>query len=442
LANTAASKSDKEYLVTYGPAILIAIIGFWVAYQFVQPAPPDRIVISAGRMDGAYYLFAKQYRDVLSRSGIDLEIRTSAGSVQNIERLRAPGESVDLAFVQGGTTQRQDSSGLMSLGSLYYEPLWVFYRGGGRLGRLAQLRAKRLAVSEPGSGTRLVALQLLKDSGIENAPTVISAIGGGDAADALLRGEVDAAFFVSSPRSPVIRRLLEASGIGLLSFERAEAYTRSHRYLSRVTLPRGVVNLQRDLPARSTVLLAPTANLVARADLHPALVDLLLQAAGEIHGSGGLFERTGEFPSADYLVYPLSLEAKRYYKRGPSFLQRYLPFWAATFVDRMIVMLIPVVALLFPLFKILPPTYRWRVRRKIYRWSRDVKVIDLALHDRPSSDELDRCAGELEQIEGEIKRMAIPLAYTDQLYNLRLHVDLVRGKTREARVNMAPDRDE
>ncbi len=432
-----ANRTDREYLITYGSAILIAIIGFWVAYQFVQPAPPDRIVISTGRADGAYYLFARQYRDLLAGSGIELDIRTSAGSVENIKRLLAADGHLDLAFVQGGTNQTQGSPSLVSLGSLYYEPLWVFYRGGGQLGRLAQLRGKRLAVGEPGSGTRPVALQLLQENGIDGAPTVISDIGGSEAADALVHARVDTAFFIASPRSPLIRQLLETKGLKLMSFDRAEAYTRIHRYLSRVILPRGVIDLEHDLPARDTVLLAPTANLVARSDLHPALVDLVLRVATEVHGSGGLFDKTGEFPSPKHLEFALSPEAKRYYKRGPSFWQRYLPFWAATFVDRMIVMLVPIIALLFPLFKIVPPTYKWRVRRRVYRWYKDVKSIDIGLYYAKSAEKLAEYVSELDRIDAEVNKMSIPLAYADQLYNLRMHIDLVRHKIEDAAKNMA-----
>ena len=417
---------NKEYLKVFGPALLIAIIGFWVTYQFVEPAPPDRIVISTGRKDGAYYLFAQQYRDILARHYITLEIQTSAGSVENIKRLRA--KTVDIAFVQGGATESKPTNDLVSLGSLYYEPLWVFYRSDTQFKRLTDLKGKKVAVGQKGSGTRSVALNLLKNNGISRSSTALSALSGQNAANAILRGEVDAAFFIASPRSPVLHKLLSTKEIDLMTFERAEAYTRIHHYLSTVSLPQGVIDLQKNIPDVDTTLIAATANLVARTDFHPALIDLLLQSAKEVHGPGGLFERRGEFPSPRYPIFPLSDEAERIYRRGPSFLRRYLPFWAATFVDRMIVMLIPFIALLVPLVRILPPTYRWRMRSRIYRWYKHVKAVDLGLDDEKSPDRLKKLLAELDRIESEVNKIATPLPYADQLYTLRVHINLVRGK--------------
>ncbi len=429
---------NKEQLKIFGPAFLVAIIGFWIAYQFVAPAPPDNIVISTGRKDGAYYLFAEEYRDILGRSGITLEIRTSAGSVENIKRLEAKEGGVDLAFVQGGTKRPQGSGNLVSLGSLYYEPLWVFYRGGKAVKRLPELVGKKIAIGEPGSGTRPVALQVLKDNAMGQSPTPVSSVGGKAAASMLLRGDVDAAFFIASPRSATIHQLLLASDIRLMSFDRAEAYARIHRYLSRVTLPQGVIDLHRNIPPADATLIAVAANLVVRQDFHPALIDLLLQTATKVHGTGNLFERPGEFPSPMYLEFPLSNEAARFYRRGPSFLRRYLPFWAATFIDRMIVMLIPFFALLIPLIRILPPTYRWRVRSRIYRWYKNVQAVDVGLRDEQSPERLGELMAELDRIEGELSKISVPPAYADQLYTLRVHINLVRGKLLEAMKNVAP----
>lgn len=415
---------NKEYLKIFGPALLVAIIGFGVAYQFVEPAPPHRIIMSTGGKRGAYYLFAMQYRDILARNDITLEIRTSAGSVENIERLKA--KTADLAFVQGGTKKSTGPQNLVSLGSLYYEALWVFYRSSKQLNRLTDLRGKRIAVGQEGSGTRPVALQLLKDNAVSRSPTVLSPLGGQDAATALVRGDVDAAFFIASVRSPIVRKLLTSRGTKLMSFERAEAYTRTHRFLSNVTLPQGVIDLEKNIPPIDTTLIAATANLVVRRGFHPALIDLLLQTAADVHGTGGLLERQDEFPSPKYLEFPLGKEAQRYYKRGPSFLRRILPFWAATLVDRMVVMLIPLIALLLPLFKVVPPTYRWRVRSRIYRWYKDVKGVDLGLKDEQSRERLTMYMAELDRIEDEVNKISTPLSYADQLYNLRMHISLVR----------------
>ncbi|MFQ5994719.1 MAG: TAXI family TRAP transporter solute-binding subunit [Acidiferrobacterales bacterium] len=428
---------NREYLITLGPAILIAIAGFWVAYQFVQPAPPHTIVISTGSKDGAYYAFAQQYRQVLARDKISLEIKTSAGSLENIGRLQAKEGRIDLAFVQSGTREGQNSQALESLGSLYYEPLWVAHRHRLKVNRLTDLRGKRIAVGAIGSGTRVIALRLLAGNAVTRAPTVILDVGGQAAVDGLRRGTIDAAFIIAGAKSPVVRKLAQTRGVQLMSFERADAYTRIHPYLSKVILPQGVVDLEKNLPVSDKVLLAATANLVVRADLHPALVDLLLQAASEIHGRGGLFERVGEFPSPLHVEFPLSKEAARYYKRGRSFLRRYLPFWVATFVDRAIVMLVPIVALLIPLSRIVPPAYRWQIRRKIYRRYKDIKAVDTALRAKLSVDELDSYERELDKIEDEVKSISTPLSYADQLYDLRVHIDLVRRKLEKAKQDVA-----
>ncbi|MFQ5961360.1 MAG: TAXI family TRAP transporter solute-binding subunit, partial [Candidatus Methylomirabilales bacterium] len=303
---------------------------------------------------------------------------------------------------------------------------------------LPELAGKKIAVGERGSGTRSVALQVLKDNAVGRSPTTLSSVGGTSAAAALLRGDIDAAFFIASPRSSTVHKLLIASEISLMSFDRAEAYTRIHHYLSRVTLPQGVIDLQKNVPPVDTTLIAATANLVVRKDFHPALVDLLLQAATEVHGAGNLFERPGEFPSPKYLEFPLSNEAARFYRRGPSFLRRYLPFWAATFVDRMIVMLIPFIALLIPLFRILPPTYRWRMRSRIYRWYKNVKAVDVRLRNEHAPEQLKELMAELDRIEDEANKISTPPAYADRLYTLRVHINLVRGKLLEAMKDIAP----
>ena len=419
---------NKELLTTYGSAFLVAILGFWIAYQFVQPAPPNRIVMSTGRKDGAYYLFAQQYRDIFARSGITLEIRTSVGSLENVERVDK-GE-VDIAFVQGGTYPSKYRQHLVSLGSMYYEPLWVFYHSRTRVSEIIGLNGKRIAVGEEGSGTRAVAELLLEENGIRRSPTVLSSLGGRDASNALLKREVDAAFFIASPRSPTVQELLTESQtkIKLMDFRRAEAYTRRHRHLFSLTFPQAVIDLQKNIPPHDTTLIATTANLVVGMDFHPALVDLVLTAAKEIHGAPGLFEEQGEFPSPRYSEFPLSEEAERYYRRGPSFLRRVLPFWAATFVDRMIVLLIPLIALLYPLFKVVPPTYRWRMRAKIYRWYKQVKAVDLGVQDEQTPERLRTLMAELDRIEGEVKKITTPLPYASQLYDLRLHIELLRER--------------
>ncbi|MEW8013330.1 MAG: TAXI family TRAP transporter solute-binding subunit [Candidatus Sedimenticola endophacoides] len=337
---------------------------------------------------------------------------------------------------RGGTARPPLDPELISLGSLYFEPLWVFYREGQPLARLSDLADRRIAIGPEGSGTRSLALQLLEENGIRESAGQHPPLPGEAAADALVSGEVDAAFFVASPQSPVVGRLLASPGIRLLSFDRADAYTGRHRYLTSVVLPEGMIDLARNLPHKDTRLLAASANLVARKGLHPALVDLLLQAATASHGDGGWFEARGQFPSARYLAYPLSKEAQRFHEHGPPLLQRYLPFWAATLVDRLKVMLLPLVALMIPLFKLMPPLYRWRIRSRIYRWYREVLSIDRDL-DSEKTD-LRAAIGDLDAIDREVAKVSVPLSYAEELYDLRLHIALVREKLERSREETRP----
>jgi len=415
-------------LMTFGTAFLVTFIGFVIAWQFVNPAPPRSIVIATGHADGAYYLFAERYREILARNGIELQIRTTAGSLENLALLQDEDSNVSLAFVQGGSGADADAGRLTSLGSLYYEPLWIFYRGTHKLTRLTELQEKRVAIGEPGSGTYAVASLLLADNFIDPDSDRIQATGGDSAARALLQGDIDALFMVAAPAAPLLQQLLHRHDVHLMSLDRTAAYTRLHHFLSAVTLPEGVIDLQANIPPGDTRLLAATANLVARRDIHPALVSLLLQTATLVQGSGGLFEAPGEFPNSSNLEFPLDDDARRYYRNGPPFLQRYLPFWTANLIDRLKVMLVPLLTLLLPLIKIMPPTYRWQVRKKIYRWYHELQALDTGTRDRPSRDSLDSLLQRLDALEEDVRKVSVPLSYADELYSLRQHIGLVRNK--------------
>ncbi|MCB1801124.1 MAG: TAXI family TRAP transporter solute-binding subunit [Gammaproteobacteria bacterium] len=417
----------KHQMKIYGPAALLVLAAFVLAYQFIKPAPPDTVVMATGGTDGAYHGFATRYAQRLAREGITLELRPSAGSVENIRLLR-DGE-VSLALVQGGVDDgAPDATGLQSLGSVYYEPLWLFHRRDQTINDLRDLAGLRIAVGPEGSGTRALVSRLLKDNGVSDSGQWDPA-GGEGAVDAVIEGRVDAAFFVISAQSPLIDRLLRAPDVALADFVRADAYTRRYRFLSSLSLPRGAVDLAADIPERTVHLLAPTANLVVHPDLHPALIDLVLQAASEVHQAGGWFEGEGEFPKPALLAYPLNSDADRYYEHGPPFLQRYLPFWAASLVDRLKVMLLPLLVLLLPLIKVMPPIYTWRMRSRVYRWYDELELAEQQLAD--GTRDRAHVFAELDRIESEVQRVKVPLSFTDQLYHLRQHIDLVRRINRE-----------
>ncbi|MEO5336262.1 MAG: ABC transporter substrate-binding protein [Magnetospirillum sp. WYHS-4] len=419
-------RGQNERIRTFGLGFLITVLGFLVAYQFVEPAPPSTIRLATGSALGAYQLFGESYRKILARQGVTLELVPSEGSVANLRSLKDEATGIQVAFVQGGTAPAVDPSGLTALGSLFLEPLWVFMREGEQVDRLSRLKGRRLAVGAEGSGTRIVAFRLLDENGIGADEAEMLPLAGPEAHVALQSGEIDAALVVASPRAPLIEAMLKDESLRLMTFEQAEAYALRTRYLSPVRLPRGVVDLGADLPPADVTLVAPAAMMVARDDLHPALVSLLLQTARQVHGPGDLFETPGTFPSARFAEFPLSDEAERFLRSGPPLLQQYLPFWAANLVDRLKVMLIPVVTLLIPLSKILPPVYRWRVTSRISRWYRDLLAIETQAAEATDPQALKDMLTRLKAIDDEVKRLPVPLSYADAAYSLRMHIRLVR----------------
>lgn len=433
LGRTVDHVSLRELVIAAIPVALITIAAFWIAYQFVQPAPPKTLTMTTGAEGGAYRAYAEQYRRILARNDIDLRLRTSSGSLENLQRLRDGDSGVDVGFVQSGVLGNADPTGLVSLGNLYYEPLWVFYRDKGTLDKLSQLQGKRVSIGPEGSGIRKLALQLLAANDATEQPTILLDLGMADAAQALLRREIDALFIIAGPDSEVVQKLLRADGVRLMNFSQATAYTRLFPFLASVVVPQGAIDLARNIPGRDTTLLAPTATLVARESLHPALAILLIQAATEVHGHAGLFQRAGEFPSTAVSDFPLSDEAKRYYQSGPSFLQRYLPFWVAVFVQRMMVLLVPLIAVLIPLMRILPSLYSWRVMRPIYRWYGELKFLEHDLEQDKDPDRIPEYLTRLDHIEERVSKLKVPVAYSGQFYTLREHIEFVRGMIESAR---------
>ena len=415
-----------EYLWIYGPAVLLACIALFITYQFVDPAPPTRITIATGGPNGAYYAFGHRYREILARDGVTLEVLETNGSLENIALLESPDAGVDVAFVQGGTEGHARGKTLESLASVYYEPLWVFMNETIPLTRPSDIKGKRMSIGPQGSGTRALVLVLSRDAGIDDSDLVISDLQGEAAVEALRTGSLDMMMLVASPASALVQELLRTDGVRLLSFARMDAYTRRHRYLTKLTLPEGAIDLSENRPPNSVALLAPTANLVADEDLHPALVDLLLEAASEVHGGGGLFEQPGAFPSPRLLVFPLSDEARRYFKSGPPFLRRTLPFWAATLIDRLTLMLLPLIAIIIPLTRIMPPIYKWRVRRRVYRWYKELRKLERGIQEGAHDDHGAEYHSELDRIDSEVIKVKIPWAYAEELYQLRLHIRYVR----------------
>jgi TRAP-type uncharacterized transport system substrate-binding protein len=431
----------KEKLIILCPAVVIAILAFLVAYYFVDPFPPRRISIGCGPPEGANFIYAQAYQEILSKEGIALDLRNTAGSAENLKLLGAASGGVDIAFVQGSLKSLVPKTDLVSLGSLFFEPLWIFHSNGLALRRIPDLKGLRLAVGEEGSGTKILTMRLLELNGVNSHNTRILSYGYQKAADMLLNGEVDVAFFVSTHRAAHVIKLIDSKLVKLMGFERAEAYALLYHFLYVLKVPEGVIDFEANIPARDLTLVAPTTQLVARPDLHPALINLLLEAAEIVLESGGDFEREGEFPAPKYLDFKLSPEAERFYKSGPPFLQRYLPFWVAILVSRITILLLPLVAVILPLFKLMPLIYRWRMRSRIYRWYSKLRAFDPERHKEEATERLQEYLAGLDGIEEKVSNISVPLSFSEELYHLRMHIDLLRGKLKQMIENEEPPDD-
>lgn len=416
----------RDRLAAWGGSAFLALLVLTIAWRFVEPPPPSEVRIAAGNREGAYYHFANRYQSLLAEEGITLEVVETAGAVENIARL----ESGDAAigFMQGGILGGREHPRLEALASLFFEPLWLFHRSDATITDLADLAGKTVAIGEDRSGTQTLALELLRDNGIDSRSAELYPAGGDYASRQLLEGSVDAAFFTAAPTSPTIRELLRAERLELLSFRRHRAYRARHRYLSSVTLGEGMFDLGENLPPRDIILLAPTAALIARKDLHPALVAVIMKVASAVHRDGGLLAEDGEFPSAKFTGLPVRDEARLYLESGPTFLNRYLPFRVASWIDRLKILILPLLTLLIPLFRLAPPLYTWRIRKRIYRWYQVLREIE-----QPGAGTLPADSGKsllerLDDLEKEVIEIEVPLGFMDQVYHLRAHIELMRKR--------------
>jgi len=422
--------SWRTRLSTFGPSALILLIGFGIAYRFIEPPPPKRIVMSTGSESGAYYQVAQQYRQILADKGIDLVVLASAGTVENLGRLGDPESPVSLAMVQGGVADPEKFSELQSLASLFYEPLWIFTRSTEKISRIAQLTQHPFAIGPDGSGTQALMMLLLLETGIGMDQKNLLRLSDEEAIKAFFDGRINSIAIVATPQSEIVQRAILTEGVTLVGLDRADAFAMKYPFINRIFLPEGVMDLLRNLPPKEIQMLTTVATLVADKALHPALISQILQAAEAVHTRGSMIDPEGLFPSSAMVDFPLNPEAKNYYKHGPPFLQRYLPFWTASVIDRMIIMILPLVALLFPLIKVMPPIYRWRVRSRIYRWYAALDEVEEKIHQAEDSSAKRNQLQKLDQIEAEVMKVSTPLAYAEERYHLRLHIQFIRNSLR------------
>jgi len=428
--------SLRDLAVSIGPFALLTLALLTLTYWWLDPNPPKRVVLATGPAQSAYDEFGKRYATALARYGITVELLPSEGSSANLELLRAG--KADIGFVQGGSADigYDEEETIVSLGSLFVEPLWLFYREDAAqrlkksptLASLSELQGGRVNVGTPGSGVPRLFNTLLDVNRIDHGAMRLSELEQTPATVAFLDGELDALVFASAPESLMVQMLLQSPGVRLLDFAQSEAYSRRFAYLTPVVMPQGVVDLSANVPAQDVRLVASTTSLLAGAKTHPAILQLFAQTATDLHGGGGWFSRAREYPSLEHSEVPLSPEAVRAIRNGPPFLQRYLPFWLANLVERMWLAMGLILALALPLSRIVPPLYAFRIRSRVFRWYGQLRTIEQRSQDNDGPLPLPELLEQLDALENKVEQVVVPLSYTDELYALRNNIALVRQK--------------
>ena len=410
-------------------ALAVLVAAFW----FFRSAPPDTIVFTAGPKGSIFETNAEKYAKILARSGVKLKILSSEGSTDNLKRLADPKFKVDAGFVQGGIANGVNIDNLVSLGSVSYAPLLVFYKWEASLDMLSELEGRRIAIGQPGSGTRVLALNLLAANGIKpGGDTTLLDLDTDDAVKALLNGDADAVFMMGESASvQTMRKLFLTPDIRLMDFSQADAYARKFHYLNKLDLPKGAVDFGMDIPGHDISLVAPMVELVVRKKLHPALQDLLIEAAQEVHGKANILQQAGQFPTPIEHEFPISTEARRFYKSGKTFLYSRLPFRFASIATRILAVVVPLIVLLLPGMKIIPAAYQWRIKMRIYHWYRELLTLEKDMLAQPSAEDRGKLMERLDHIGKEVNKMKLPASFGDQFYVLLEHVDFVRERLRE-----------
>lgn len=429
--------SLRDLLTSASPFVIAAAGLLWLAYWWLDPMPPKTITLATGPAQSAYAEFGQRYAKALQASGIEVVLLPTDGSSANLELLRSG--KADAGFVQGGTAPatadgQGEAEPLLTLGNLFVEPIWLFYRSAsaqavspsGQLNSLTQLAHMRVNVGASGSGVPTLMQTLLDMNRVAPKAITLSQLDQTPATVKLLQGQLDAVVFASAPEAPIVQMLLQTPGIRLMDFHQNEAYARRLPFVTPATLPNGIVDLARKLPSQDVHLIATTTSMLAREEVHPALRQLLAQAAMQIHGQAGWFNRAREFPNADNAEYPLAPEAERTMRTGVPSLQRYIPFTLANLIERMWLALGLIIAVLLPLGKIAPPLYAFRVRSRVFRWYGQLREIEERLEESPAS--APGLLEELNALESKVEKIIVPLSYTDELYTLRNHIGLVRQR--------------
>jgi TRAP-type uncharacterized transport system substrate-binding protein len=418
----------RGLVVTMSIIVLMAVLASAGILLFVDSSTPNTITIASGPKGSSFNNNAEKYKKILAKEGVTLNIITSEGSIDNLKKLANPKEKVDVGFVLGGEVNGANIDHLVSLGSISYQPLMIFYRGKTKK-LISDFKGLRLDIGEEGSGSRNLALTLFKANGIEkNDGTVLVDIVKGDSIIALFENRIDAIFVMGdSTSSEVMRALLHSTDVHLFNFTQADAYARRNNNLNKLDIPKGALDFGKDIPSEDTYLIGPTVELIARDSLHPALTDMLLEAAREVHGTPGLFRKRGEFPVAHEHEFPISPDATRYYATGKSYLYRTFPFGIASIIARLIAVIVPIGLLLIPAIKLAPAIYRWRMESRVNKWYRVLLNLERDAFNHSSDDnKREEFLRHLNHIEHSVSKLVVPARFGNLLYALREHIDFVR----------------
>lgn len=418
--------SFSSVLLLVAPLLVILGFGIWYLIGFIQPPPQKVVVMSTGSATGGYHAMAKRYQAAFAREGVKLELVNSAGSVENLRRLKDRASETDVALIQGGIGADEKNDGLVSVGRMFFEPVWIFHGVGKPIERLSSLKGKKIVVGAEGSGTRVLAIEILRRANVTAANTTLLSIAKDDAIAGIVAGDVDAVILAFAPEAPALQELLRNPALQLMSLHEADALSRLMPYLSKVTLPAGVFDLENRIPKETIELVAPVASLVVRETLHPALVGLLARAASDVHGGASLLQKVGEFPIPTDPVFQMSDDAERYYKSGQPLLQRYLPFWLANFLERALVVLVPLATIAIPLVKGLPALYKWRIQRRLNYWYGRLKRLEHRITRERGGDVTARQLAELDTIDKAVATLDVPRTFAQSYYDLRGHIEFVR----------------
>ena len=409
------------------PILLLVVASFYLTSKFIEPSSKKEITIATGSIDGEYYNTALKYKEILEKQKVKVNILTSNGSMENIQLLND--KKADIAFVQNGIDSLKKQTEIKAIASIYYEPLWIFYKNDEyKMDYLVQLITKRVSLGREKSGTEDLALKMLNDNGINKENTQLLNNSTEEAKDLLIKGEIDAIFIVSSPNSKTIKELLENPDIKLFNFKRAKAYSRKYTFLESTPLYEGTIDLYRNLPSEDINLLSTTANLIVRNGFSDELTRLILKEIKKVHNKKELFEAANQFPNIENLTIDINEDADRYFTYGDTWLEKIFPYWIASNIDRLSILLIPLITLMIPLSKGFFPLYRWSIRSKIYKWYEQIHKIDL-IAEYESQDKLQDCLTQITILKKEIKQETkVPLSYMGEYYDLIMHLELIISK--------------